>query len=129
MYGGENQATRVSRVLFDQREIQLGNQIAGGNKTGIESARLKSASEKKAGAEQQHERKRNLCHDRDMTGREEAAETTNACRFADLLLEIVYQIGLCRFQRGAEAKKHGGDEAEQKSDGKDGRIRPQFNDE
>jgi hypothetical protein len=46
-----------------------------------------------------------------------------------LLLEIVHKISLCRFQRRAEAEKHGRDEAEQESDGKYGRIRSQFNDE
>ncbi len=64
-----------------------------------------------------------------MARRKEAAETADACRFADLLLEIVHKICLCRFQSGAETEKNGRDEAEQKCDGEYGRIRPQFNDE
>ena len=44
-----------------------------------------------------------------MTRREETAEASEARRFADLLFEIVNQIGLGRFERGTKTEKDGGD--------------------
>jgi hypothetical protein len=47
--------------------------------------------------------------------REETAEAPDARWFADLLFEIVHQIGLGRFKRWAEAEQNGCEQANKTS--------------
>src|ERR1700681_2815422 len=49
-----------------------------------------------------------------MPRRKETAEPSDARRLADLLFQVVNQIGTRRFERGAEAKQHRGEETKQK---------------
>src|SRR3989440_13057684 len=53
----------------------------------------------------------------------ETAQPSNACGFADLLLQVVHQIGLRGFQSRAETKEQRCEQAEEERDGKDGHAR------
>ena len=50
-----------------------------------------------------------------MARRKEPAETTNPRRFADLLFQVVHQIGFGCFQCGPETEQQGGDETKEES--------------
>ena len=64
-----------------------------------------------------------------MTRREETAETSDARRFADLLFQIVDQIGLRCFQGWPEAEEQRGEQAEEKCHAEDGDARMEIGDE
>ena len=87
------------------------DQVAAATKPGIQSARFHGAAEKEAGREEQHERERNLGHDRDVTRGKETTESPDPRRFADLLLEVVNQVGAGGFQGRAETEEQRGQHA------------------
>src|SRR6202040_416536 len=95
----ENETSCIGRFFFDQGEVHFRHKIPRGHETWIEAGGFERAAEKQSGGEKQHERERDLRHDRDMAWREETAEAPDARRFADLLLEIVNEIGPGRFER------------------------------
>src|ERR1700736_852188 len=63
-----------------------------------------------------------------MSRRKEAAEASDASRFADLLLQVVDEIGLGGFERGAKAEKHRRDDAEKECYRENRKVWPQFDD-
>src|SRR5207249_10689233 len=69
-----------------------------------------------------------LSHHRYVTWRKETTQTTDARRFADLLFQVLNQIGLSCLERRAKDKKHCRDEEKQQRDCKHSRVRPQFHD-
>src|SRR3954452_8289680 len=58
-----------------------------------------------------------------MTRGEEAIDAAEVCRFAGLLLQVIYQVGLGRFQRWSEAEEQRRSEAEEERGAKDERVR------
>ncbi len=62
-----------------------------------------------------------------MPRREEAVEPSDMRRLADLLFQIIHQVGPRSLQRRSEAEEERGDKADQKSDREDRRIGPQMN--
>src|SRR5256885_16745021 len=64
-----------------------------------------------------------------MARRKETAQPSNACGFADLLLQVVHQIGLRRFYGGAETEEERGEQAKEKGYAKHGRAWVKIGDE
>src|SRR5437868_5687319 len=64
-----------------------------------------------------------------MSRRKEATEASDPRRVADLLFEIVNEIGLCRFEGRAETEEHGCEETENESDCEHGEVRRKIDNE
>ena len=62
------------------------------------------------------QRERYLRHDRNVTRCEETTQAADARGLADLLFEVINEIGLCCFPCRAKAEKHGCDEAKEECD-------------
>src|SRR5262249_8561390 len=112
----EHQPTRIGRRLLNQTEIELTDEIAGRDKARIKPGGFNGAAEEQSRSKKQHKRERYLCHDRNMTRCEEATQTPDARRLADLLFKVINEIGLCCFPCRSETEKHCCDEAKEKCD-------------
>src|SRR5438477_4937881 len=64
-----------------------------------------------------------------MSRRKEATEASDPRRFADLLFEIVNEIGLCGFEGWAETKEHGCKETEYEGSREHGEVRRKIDNE
>ena len=60
---------------------------------------------------------------------EEAIEPSDVRRLANLLFQIIHQVGARSLQRRSEAEEERGDKADQKSDRENRHIGPQMNDD
>ena len=96
------------------------------SKPGFKCTRLERTAKEQPGTEKQGERERDLRHDKEMTRRKEAIKPSDVRRFADLLFQVIHQIGPRRFQGRSEAEEQRGDEADEERDRENRQIRPQM---
>jgi hypothetical protein len=120
--GREHDSLGCAFLFVSQGEIHFGRNLAAAIEARVQGAGFQGSPEEEASGEKQSEGERDLRHDQEMTRSKETVEPSDMGRFADLLLEIIHQIGPRCLQSWSQTEKQCGEETDEKGDGEDGDI-------